>query len=60
MSLGSDISKVGPGAYALHPEVFNVGMAAYSERASLDIDMLNKRYKRLKERQQQAHVVLTG
>jgi len=50
----------GPGAYAAHPEVFNVNSAACSERASLDIDMLNQRYKRIKEKQQQAHVILAG
>jgi hypothetical protein len=56
----ADISEVGPGAYAAHPEVFDFGAAACSERASLDIDMLSRRYKRLKERQRQAHVILAG
>jgi hypothetical protein len=30
------------------------------ERMTMDIDQLNKQYKRLRERQKQAHIILAG
>lgn len=56
----SDISKASPGAYAATPVDIAVSMPAYSDRVTLDIDLLHKQYKRLKQRQKQAHIILTG
>ena len=55
-----DISKVSPGAYAAQPECINPGLTAYAERMSLDLTQLAKGYKKLRERQQQAHIILAG
>ena len=55
-----DISKASPGAYAVNPELLNLGASAYSERMTLDVHMLRNQYKRLRERQKQAHIILAG
>lgn len=54
-----DISKASPGAYAAHPEL-ETRASAEMERMTMDIGMLNKQYCRLRERQKQAHIILTG
>ena len=54
-----DMTKVSPGAYAAQPETLPTSSSAYAERMTMDISMLKKQYKKLRERQQQAHIILT-
>ena len=54
-----DMTKVSPGAYAAQPEALPTSSSAYAERMTMDINMLKKQYKKLRERQQQAHIILT-
>ena len=56
-----DISSLGPGAYG-QGTVDSLGLAgvpAYMERMSTDIGALKKQYARLKQRQRQAHIILS-
>lgn len=57
-----DISSLGPGAYGMGPAdgsgVPNV--PAYMERMTTDISALKKQYTKLRQRQNQAHVILAG
>lgn len=55
-----DISKVSPGAYAAQPESLPPGAGIITERMTMDIDMLRKQYRRLRQRQQQAHIILSS
>ena len=58
-----DISKISPGAFAANPDpTSGQGQrpAAYVERMNLDIYSLKKQYKRLRMRQQQAHIILSS
>ncbi|XP_053378292.1 TBC1 domain family member 30-like isoform X2 [Mercenaria mercenaria] len=57
-----DISSLGPGAYGMGPAdgsgVPNI--PAYMERMSTDISALKKQYTKLRQRQNQAHIILTS
>ena len=58
-----DISRASPGAYGVGGEAGAAVAAvapAQSERMSLDLGMLGRQYKKLRQRQQQAHVILAG
>ena len=55
-----DISKASPGAYGAQPEIIGPLTSVYAERMSLDIVQLNQQYKKLKQRQNQAHIILAG
>ena len=58
----ADISSLGPGAYGQAPTdsagVSNV--PAYMERMTTDIPALKKQYAKLRQRQTQAHIILTS
>ena len=54
-----DMTKVSPGAYAAQPEALPTSSSVYAERMTMDISMLKKQYRKLRERQQQAHIILT-
>ena len=43
-----DMTKVSPGAYAAQPEALPTSSSAYSERMTMDINMLKKQYKKLR------------
>lgn len=60
--LGSnfDISKASPGAYAAQPEDLAPLASMYAERMSLDINQLKQQYKKLRQRQKQAHIILAA
>ena len=53
------MTKVSPGAYAAQPEALPTSSSVYAERMTMDISMLKKQYRKLRERQQQAHIILT-
>ena len=55
-----DISKASPGAYAAQPEDLGPLASMYAERMSLDINQLKQQYKKLRQRQKQAHIILAG
>ena len=57
-----DISKATPGAWAATPEDNHIQQKSnsYQERMSLDLDTLKHQYKRLRQRQKQAHIILTS
>ena len=55
-----DISKVSPGAYAASSHDLSIYQPAYLERMNTDLGSLRKQYSKLKQRQQQAHVLLAG
>lgn len=57
----SDIASLGPGAYNLGPVDGSgtTNIPAYMERMSTDINALKKQYARLKQRQNQAHIIIT-
>ncbi|KAL4225983.1 hypothetical protein ACF0H5_013970 [Mactra antiquata] len=57
-----DISSLGPGAYGLGP-ADGSGMSnvpAYMERMTTDISALKKQYTKLRQRQNQAHIILSS
>lgn len=57
----ADISEVGPGAYGVGVDPAVLGaMPAYMERMTTDIGALKKQYSKLRERQNQAHIILAG
>ncbi|KAL8567448.1 hypothetical protein ACOMHN_010039 [Nucella lapillus] len=61
----TDISVVGPGVFGGEPEALSGGRdsgtsAVYMERMSTDLGALRQHYNRLRQRQQQAHVVITA
>ena len=53
-----DIASLGPGAYGLGPTEGATSVPAYMERMSTDISALKKQYAKLKQRQNQAHIIL--
>ncbi|KAK3102803.1 hypothetical protein FSP39_014026 [Pinctada imbricata] len=57
----ADISMVGPGAYGMGSDSNIAAHAsALSERMSTDISSLKKQYHRLKQRQNQAHIIIAA
>lgn len=56
----ADISKVGPGAYGASGETQQLPSSIYMERMCTDINSLKKQYNRLKQRQNQAHIIIAG
>ena len=56
----ADISKVGPGAYGASGETQQLPSSIYMERMCTDINSLKKQYDRLKQRQNQAHIIIAG
>lgn len=57
----ADVSKLSPGAYTAHPVCPPLGGApVLSERVTLDVDMLKRQYKKLMQKQRQAHVILSA
>ncbi|KAK3578758.1 hypothetical protein CHS0354_035662 [Potamilus streckersoni] len=56
-----DISALGPGAYGIgnEPSIIS-GVPAYMERMTTDISALKKQYQKLRQRQTQAHIILTA
>ncbi|XP_064632060.1 TBC1 domain family member 30-like isoform X3 [Lineus longissimus] len=55
----ADISNVSPGAYAANPHE-QMQDSPFMERMTTDIDALRKQYEKLRQRQQQAHVILAA
>ena len=56
-----DISKATPGAYAEHaPQNEAVTPSSVIQRSTMDIGMLHMQYRRLRQRQKQAHIILAG
>ncbi|CAG2242121.1 TBC1 domain family member 30 [Mytilus edulis] len=56
----ADISKVGPGAYGASGETQQLPSSIYMERMCTDINSLKKQYNRLKQRQNQAHIIIAA
>ena len=59
----SDISVMGPGVYgtAVPTDLgASAKTSAYMERMTTDLSALKKQYKKLRQRQAQAHIILTG
>ncbi|XP_042908161.1 TBC1 domain family member 30-like isoform X2 [Parasteatoda tepidariorum] len=55
------IGNVGPGAYGASENNFPLSFNNFNtERMTLDISSLKKQYMKLRERQKQAHVILSG
>ena len=57
----ADISVLGPGVYGSTPDPLGPGQSAvYMERMSTDITALQRQYEKLRQRQTQAHVIISG
>lgn len=56
----ADISKLGPGAYGASGETQQLPSSIYMERMCTDINSLKKQYDRLKQRQNQAHIIIAA
>lgn len=56
----SDISVLGPGVYGSGSDPTIVKGTMQMERMSTDINNLKLQYQRLKQRQQQAHIIIAG
>lgn len=54
-----DVSKVSPGAYAATPAQLTLS-SAHAERMNLNLSSLKKQYTKVRQRQKQAHIILTG
>ncbi|KAF8782408.1 TBC1 domain family member 30 like protein [Argiope bruennichi] len=55
------MGNIGPGAYSSSENNFPLSFTNFNtERMTLDISSLKKQYMKLRERQKQAHVILTG
>ena len=54
-----DVSKASPGAYAATPHQLTPA-SAHAERMSMDLASLKKQYSKVRQRQKQAHIILTG
>lgn len=53
--------NIGPGAYGSSENNFPLSFTNFNtERMTLDISSLKKQYGKLRERQKQAHVILSG
>lgn len=61
-SSNTNFSSIGPGAFGATVGNFldPVRQTPDADRMSLDISALKKQYAKLRERQKQAHIILTG
>lgn len=60
-SSASSFSNIGPGAYNSVENNLPLSFTNFNtERLTLDISSLKKQYMKLRERQKQAHVILSG
>lgn len=58
-AITGDISSLGPGAYGADGDLVPK-IPAYIERMTTDMGALKKQYKKLRQRQKQAHIILSG
>ena len=54
-----DMSRISPGAFAATPQQMQL-TSAHSERMNTNLASLKKQYFKVRQRQKQAHVILTG
>lgn len=60
-SSSASFSNIGPGAYGSVESNIPLSFTNFNtERLTLDISSLKKQYMKLRERQKQAHVILSG
>lgn len=60
-SSASSFNNIGPGAYSSVESNLPLSFTNFNtERMTLDISSLKKQYMKLRERQKQAHIILSG